>query len=86
MITMRNKMKSYKEYKLNETNESSKVKGMASLVDAIRSWGEKYDISTRHFVWDHLDSPRGKELINKLLRNPKTYYTNSEFTKLVEKK
>ena len=79
-------MKSYKEYKLNETNESSKIKGMTSLVGAIRSWGEKYDIATRHYVWEHLDSPRGKELIKKILRNPKTYYTNSEFTKLVEKK
>lgn len=81
-------MKSFNEYRgLNEdTNSSSKVKGMAALVDAVRTWGEKYDIVTRKFVWEHLNSPRGKELMNKILRNPKTYYTNSEFTKLVEKK
>lgn len=81
-------MKSFSEYRgLNEgTNSSSKVKGMESLVDALRTWGEKYDIVTRKFVWEHLNSPRGKELMNKILRNPKTYYTDSEFVKLVEKK
>lgn len=81
-------MKSFNEYReLNEeANSSSKVKGMASLVDALRTWGEKYDIVTRKYVWEHLNSPRGKELMNKILQNPKTYYTNSEFTKLVEKK
>jgi hypothetical protein len=65
---------------------SSKTKGIKDLVTAIRKWGEDYDISTRKFVWEHLNSPRGKELINKILRNPKTYYTDSEFVKLVEKK
>lgn len=83
-------MKSYNEF-LNESkekksNSSSKTEGITSLVDSLRSWGEKYDISTRHFVWEHLNTPRGKELMNKILRNPKTTYTNSEFVKLVEKK
>jgi len=86
-------MKSFNEYlklnddaSLNEDASSNKTKGMAALVDALRSWGEKYDISTRKFVWEHLNSTRGKELMNKILRNPKTYYSDSEFTKLIEKK
>lgn len=81
-------MKSFREYQgLNEDNiTSSKTKAMAALVDALRKWGEKYDIATRHFVWEHLNTPRGKELMNKILRNPKTYYTDSEFIKLVEKR
>lgn len=77
-------MKSFNEYRLDEAvNSSSKVKSMESLVEALRSWGEKYDIVTRKFVWEHLNSSRGKELMNKILKNPKTYYSNSEFTKLV---
>jgi hypothetical protein len=65
---------------------SSKTNGIKDLVTAIRKWGEDYDISTRRFVWDHLNSPRGKELMEKILRNPKTYYSDSEFIKLVQKK
>ena len=84
-------MQSFHEYSeergLTEGQDSSnKIKGMNDLVTALRNWGNKYDISTRHFVWDHLNSPRGKELMQKILRNPKTYFTDSEFTKLVEKK
>lgn len=80
-------MKSFVEYfNLNENISSNKIKGMSELVDVLRSWSEKYDIATRKFIWEHLNSPEGKELMNKILRNPKTYFTNSEFVKLVEKK
>ena len=78
-------MKSYQEFKDAKEISSSKVQAMTSLVKSLREVFEKYDISTRHYVWEHLNSPKGKELMNKILRNPKTYLSNSEFIKLVEK-
>lgn len=80
-------MESFKEY-LNEASDrsSNKVKAISDLVDAIKSALGQYDIYVRNFVWEHLNSPKGKELIHKVLRNPKTYLSDSEFTKLVEKK
>jgi len=77
----------FKRY-INESKDrsSNKIKAMSALVDALKSALGEYDISVRHFVWEHLNSPKGKELISKILRNPKTYLSDSEFTKLVEKK
>ena len=76
----------FQEY-INESKDrgSSKVKAIETLVDALKKALNQYDISTRHFVWEKLISDRGQELMKKILRNPKTYYTNSEFRKLVEK-
>lgn len=82
-------MKSFNEYRdLNEGKDAdtSKTKAMKALVEALRTWGDKYSMTTRKFVWEHLNSKRGEELMNKILRNPKTYYPDSEFIKLVEKK
>lgn len=80
-------MKSFNEY-INEGKDrsSNKVQAISSLVSAIKTSLNQYDISTRHFVWDHLNSPKGKELMEKIIRNPKTYLSDSEFTKLVMKK
>ena len=81
-------MKSYQEYIVSEGKDrgSSKVQAISTLINAIKSALNQYDISTRHFVWEHLNSPKGKELMAKVLRNPKTALSDSEFTKLVEKK
>lgn len=82
-------MESFKEYiAVNEGQDrgSNKIKAMHALVDALKTALDQYDISTRHYVWEHLNSPKGKELVSKILRNPKTYLSDSEFTKLVEKK
>lgn len=65
---------------------SNKTQAISSLVSAIKTALGQYDISTRHFVWEHLNGSKGKELMEKILRNPKTYLSDSEFTKLVEKK
>ena len=82
-------MKSYKEYIAENTTPdrgSNRIKAINTLVNALKVALNQYDISTRRFVWEHLNSPRGKELMQKILRNPKTYLSDSEFTKLVEKK
>lgn len=80
-------MESFKEYIAEGTDRSSnKVQAISTLVKALKTALDQYDISTRHFVWDHLNSPKGKELMEKVIRNPKTYLSDSEFTKLVEKK
>lgn len=80
-------MESFKEY-INEGKDrgSNKVQAISTLVSALKTALNQYDISTRHFIWDHLNSPKGKELMEKILRNPKTYLSDSEFTKLVQKK
>ena len=77
-------MKSYEEY-LNEAKDSSssKPKAMDAMVEALRSVFEKYDMNTRQSIWKELTSAKGKDLVNKLIRNPKSYLSNSEFVKLL---
>lgn len=85
-------MKSYEEF-INEAKKaetkkdpsSNKQKCMLALVDALKDVFNKYDIHTRRYTWDHLNTPKGQELIQKILRNPKTYLSDSEFVKLVNK-
>lgn len=82
-------MKSYNDYLIEEASKdrgSSKVKAMQDLVDNLKKILDNYDIATRRFVWDRLTSTKGEELMDKILRNPRTYLSDSEFTKLVEKK
>ena len=81
-------MGNFKEYITEATKDrgSNKVDAIQTLVAALKTALNQFDISTRHYVWDHLNSPKGKELMDKILRNPKTYLSNSEFTKLIEKK
>lgn len=83
-------MKSFKEY--NESlkprpsgsgSGSNKIDAMSALLDSLKKTLSQYDISTRRFVWERLNSAKGKELMEKILRNPKTYLSDSEFTKLV---
>lgn len=82
-------MKSYNDYLIEEASKdrgSNKVKAMQDLVDNLKKILDNYDIATRRFVWDRLTSTKGEELMDKILRNPRTYLSDSEFTKLVEKK
>ena len=78
-------MKSLREYReLNEaTKSSTKAKSMNDLVDALRKILNDFDLPTRKFLWERLTSEKGKELMDKILRNPRTSFTNSEFVKLV---
>lgn len=79
-------MKSYEEY-LNEAKDSSsKPKAMDAMVEAIRKVFDNYDMNTRQSIWKELTSAKGKDLVNKLIRNPKTYLSNSEFIKLLSDK
>jgi len=80
-------MESFKEY-INEGKDrgNNRIEAISTLVSALKTALGQYDISTRHFVWEHLNSQKGKELMEKILRNPKTYLSDSEFTKLVIKK
>lgn len=71
---------------LEAKDSSNRVKAMSTLVEALKIVFNKYDISTRHLIWKKITSEKGKDLVEKLLRNPKTYLSNSEFTKLVEGK
>lgn len=77
-------MKSFDEFLVETTDGSNKTKAMSELVSALKKVFNDYDIYTRKFVWTHLNSPKGKELVEKLLRNPKTALSDSEFTKLVQ--
>ena len=80
-------MKSFKEY-VNEGKDrgNNKTQAISTLVSALKIALDQYDISTRRFIWEHLTSPKGKELMEKILRNPKTYLSDSEFNKLIQKK
>ena len=70
---------------LEEKNSSNKSKAMIDLVDAIKDVFNQYDLSTRKKIWQEITSSKGKELIDKVVKNPKTYLSDSEFVKLVQK-
>lgn len=65
-------------------DSSNKIKAMIDLVNALKAVLDNYDIATRRVVWKRLTTPKGHELIEKLLRNPRTYFSMSELRKLVE--
>jgi hypothetical protein len=65
-------------------DSSNKVKAMTDLVNALKSVLDHYDIATRRFVWKRLTTAKGHEIVERLLRNPRTYLSMSEFRKLVE--
>jgi hypothetical protein len=65
-------------------DSNHKVKAMTDLVDAMKAVLDQYDIATRRLVWKRLTTAKGHELIEKLLRNPRTYLSMSELRKLVE--
>ncbi len=62
----------------------NKVKAITDLVDALKGVLDHYDIATRRVIWKRLTTAKGHELIEKLLRNPRTYLSKSELRKLVE--
>lgn len=91
-------MKSYEEY-LNEAakkqddkktstkkdSSSNRQKCILSMSHALKNVFDNYDLPTRKFAWEHLNSPDGKKLVERLLKNPKSYISDSEFVKLVTK-
>jgi len=65
-------------------DSGNKVKAMTDLVDALKAVLDHYDIATRRVIWKRLTTAKGHELMEKLLRNPRTYLSMSELRKLVE--
>ena len=65
-------------------DSSNKVKAITDLVDALKTVLDHYDIATRRVIWKRLTTAKGHELMDKLLRNPRTYLSMSELRKLVE--
>jgi hypothetical protein len=68
-----------------EKNSSNKTKAIVDFVDSIKSVFEKLDLATRKKVWEEITSSKGKELIDKIIKNPKSYLSDSEFIKLVQR-
>ena len=65
-------------------DSSNKIRAISDLVDALKGVLDHYDIATRRVVWKRLTTAKGHELVEKLLRNPRTYLSTSEMRKLVE--
>ena len=65
-------------------DSSNKIRAMTDLVDALKGVLDRYDIATRRVIWKRLTTAKGHELMEKLLRNPRTYLSISELRKLVE--
>jgi hypothetical protein len=79
-------MQNFEDWVLSEAEGSSnKTKAITTVVHALRAAFEKFDLPTRKKVWDELTSKKGEELMHKIVRNPKTYLSDSEFIKLVQK-
>ena len=76
----------FQDWIINEAeNSSNKAKAIVAVVDALRKVFNDYDLATRKKVWEELTSVHGKELVLKIVRSPKTYLSDSEFVKLVQK-
>ena len=69
----------------SETKDSTnRLKAISTVIDALKDAFSHFDISTRRLVWNRLTSKPGEELIDRLLRNPHTSLSDSEFRKLIE--
>jgi hypothetical protein len=60
-----------KESKTKKDPSSSRVKCIQDMVAHLKSVFSDYDTSTRKFVWQKLNTAKGKDLIDQLLKNPK---------------
>ena len=76
-------MQSFQHYTEGK-DSGNKIKAMTDLVDAMRAVLDHFDIATRRFVWRRLMTAKGHELVERLLRNPRTYFSMSELRKLGE--
>lgn len=81
-------MKSLEEYLFEaKTDRSSgRFKAMEELIDDLRHFFDKYDLPTRQFIWDKITSKKGLELIDKMIKSPKTRPNDSEFRKIIGSK
>ena len=81
-------MKSFEEFRLDEGKDRStnKVEAMETLFDALRKALDGYSLQTRNFVWDKLNSSKGKNLVDKILKNPKMKISEGEIKKLATNK
>lgn len=76
---------SFKEYiKENKDRGNSRIDAMSSVVSSLKKSLDQYDVLTRRFIWDKLTSSQGKELMDKVIRNPGTKLSDSEFNKLAQ--
>jgi hypothetical protein len=62
---------------------SNRIKCIQEIVDELKSTFKNYDLFTRKFVWEKLNSSKGKDLIHKIIQNPTSYLSKSPFTQLV---
>ena len=76
-------MQSFQHY-TEAKDSSNKIKAMTDFVDAMKAVLDHYDIAARRFVWRRLMTAKGHELVERLLRNPRTSISISEVRKLAE--
>lgn len=81
-----NNFKNWLLIKEEKKGSSNKTEAMKDFVKSVKKVLSDYDLNTRKKVWEKITSSRGKELVNKIVKNPKTYLSNSEFIKLVQSK
>lgn len=81
-------MKSIEDFLIEEGKDrsSNRTEAVEEVVNAIKKTLDRYDVSTRKFIWEKITSSKGLELMDKIVKNPKTFLSNSEFTKLVQKR
>ena len=72
--------------KEGKDRSSNRTEAVEEVVNAIKKTLDRYDVSTRKFIWEKITSSKGLELMDKIVKNPKTFLSNSEFTKLVQKR
>jgi len=81
-------MKSLQEYRqINEgTDHANRYKAIAAIVKSLKEVFKEYDMNARREAWKHLvETEKGKDLMKRLLINPKTTTPDSVFKGLIDK-
>jgi len=79
-------MKSFKEFRLDEGKDrsSNKIDAVETLFDNLRKAFDEFGLGTRKFAWEKMTSSQGKNLVERILRDPKVKISLGEIRKLAK--
>lgn len=63
-------MDNFEQFLENKSLDSSKVKGLQDLAEALRSVFKKYAKNTRKEIWQKLTTKKGMEQVNRIINDP----------------
>lgn len=68
-----------KDEKKGQSPSSNRIKGFNELVNSLKKFFQDFDLETRKYCWNKINTVKGKALVEKILRNPRSPISNSSF-------